>query len=166
MGTAHSVLLQETPAHAINAPYRRLLAAFDGSPQAARALAEAIALSYTHNARLTVVTVAPRCYPWAYGASQYGATVELVESSVGLERTYERILETAVSSVPDDISVTSLLKRGEPGPVIVDEASNGSYDLVVMGSRGRGELRSLLLGSVSHHVLRSSPVPVLIVPPC
>jgi nucleotide-binding universal stress UspA family protein len=47
---------------------------------------------------------------------------------------------------------------------IVDAAERDGADLVVMGTRARSGVRSLLLGSTSHHVAQHARCPVLIVP--
>lgn len=52
---------------------------------------------------------------------------------------------------------------GDPGTEILRLAQRGRYDLVVMGSHGRGVLKSLFLGSVVVKVLSGSRVPVLVV---
>jgi nucleotide-binding universal stress UspA family protein len=54
---------------------------------------------------------------------------------------------------------------GDPAHEIVHAAIRGRYDLVAMCSRGKGGLKRLLLGSVTQEILRSSPLPILIVPP-
>ncbi len=60
-------------------------------------------------------------------------------------------------------SVRTVLTEQPVRNALIQEIGEGDHDLVVMGSRGRGAVRSALLGSVSHHVLHHSPVPVLIV---
>ena len=51
---------------------------------------------------------------------------------------------------------------GNAAEAICGYAQNNGVDLIVMGSRGRGQLKTLLLGSVSYQVLKRSPVPVLV----
>ena len=55
--------------------------------------------------------------------------------------------------------------KGAPAHTLVDILENYGCDLVVMGARGQGTLRSALLGSVSHEVLHAAGVPVMIVKP-
>lgn len=55
------------------------------------------------------------------------------------------------------------LEGGAPAPMIVDYAKNVDADLIILGSRGRGALGTLLLGSVSHGVAHASDRNVLIV---
>ena len=60
-------------------------------------------------------------------------------------------------------SVEGVVLLGRPATAILEEADRFRADLIVMGSRGRGELASLLLGSVSAEVTDHAPCPVLIV---
>jgi nucleotide-binding universal stress UspA family protein len=142
--------------------FRQLLVAFDGSPHAQRALAEAVDMAHANSGRLTVLTVVPDPSLWALNIG-YAAAADFNEANDQIERDYKAMLDAAVDTVPDDVPVTKILKHGAAGAEIIDAAGARHHDLIVMGSRGRGELRSLLLGSVSHRVVQASPVPVLIV---
>ncbi len=54
------------------------------------------------------------------------------------------------------------LLRGEPGPTICDYAAEVGAAVILIGSRGRGGFKRALLGSVSDHVVRNAPCPVVV----
>ena len=153
----------ETCPPGVKAPgmFRRLLVAFDDSPHARRALAEAVDFAQATHAQLTLISVVPR--PSAWVAVGYDTPVPRDDLAVQLEDECRTALDIAVSAVPHDLPVTILLRHGDAAQSILAQADDGDHDLIVMGSRGRGRLRSLLLGSVSQDVLKASTVPVLVV---
>jgi nucleotide-binding universal stress UspA family protein len=61
------------------------------------------------------------------------------------------------------VPVTFLVWEGDPGESIVEAATSEGADLIVLGSHGRGGVGRFLIGSVSDHVIRNSPCPVLVV---
>ena len=65
--------------------FHRLLVAFDGSPHAQRALAEAIDLAQTNNGRLTVMTLAPEPSAWTLGGG-FDVPINLSDHSHGARR--------------------------------------------------------------------------------
>jgi nucleotide-binding universal stress UspA family protein len=138
--------------------FHNILVAVDGSPDADQALAQAIDLAESEHTRLTVLTALARI---AGGYLVPGAPVgELI---AGAEAQAETVLREARDRIPDDLPVTLVLAEQPIRIALIRQITDGHYDLVVMGSRGRGAVRSALLGSVSHYVLHHSPVPVLIV---
>jgi nucleotide-binding universal stress UspA family protein len=140
--------------------FRNILVAVDGSPHADRALTEAIDIARGSRARLTIITAVAEPRTGMTMALAAGAAAGLVPA---LMREADRIVRAAADRVPDDVSVTTILTEHPIRAAILERVEAGHHDLVVMGSRGRGTVRSAVLGSVSHHVLHHSPVPVLIV---
>ncbi len=140
--------------------FRNILAAIDGSTDAERALGHAIDLASALHARLTVFSAIASPPPYAYAAPGAAALGDLAQQA---RAEIEQIVSDAVERVPQDVSVTSVIKDEPPKRALLEQIADGQHDLVVMGSRGRGAVRSALLGSVSHHVLHHSDVPVLIV---
>jgi nucleotide-binding universal stress UspA family protein len=136
--------------------FRSILVAWDGSRHARRALSEAIDIAQTQGSRLTLLTVAAPIHVWA---APYVPPVPEDE----LARAAESIAEEGEELVPDGIPVSSRTAAGPPGPELLKRAEAAGHDLIVMGSRGRGAVRSAVLGSVSHYVLNHARVPVLIV---
>ena len=139
--------------------FHNILVAVDGSEHADRAVADAIDLAESEHARLTLMTVVRYLPATAYLAVAGATTTRLLEDA---QAESEKILRRARERVPADLPVSTVLLTDRPiGPEIVRQVKDGNHDLVVMGSRGRGAVRSALLGSVSHYVLHHSPVPVL-----
>jgi nucleotide-binding universal stress UspA family protein len=85
--------------------------------------------------------------------------IDQVSAKAGLH-----LLEPARSLLRDaGVAYEIEVAAGDPAHTLIDILENFGCDMVVMGARGRGTLRSALLGSVSHEVLHAAPVPVLIV---
>lgn len=137
--------------------FRSILVALDGSLASTAALGQAIDLARDEGARLTLISVAAPLR-WRPVGPYYVP----LPSDDELEQQAQEILDHAEARVPEDVSVSTVLRRGEAAKAILERVEQGEHDLVVMGSRGLGRAASLLLGSVSRDVVAHSPVPVLV----
>ncbi len=138
--------------------FNSILVAVDGSPHSEHAFEEALDLARSEGARLTLIGVAAPLHLIATAGY-----VPPVPTQSELEAETRALVEAAAAHVPHDVPVATVVRSGSPADAILERIEQGGHDLVVMGSRGRGDVRSLLFGSVSHAVLHRSPVPVLIV---
>jgi nucleotide-binding universal stress UspA family protein len=140
--------------------FQNILVAIDGSADADQALIQATDLAESEHARLTIFSAVVMPPAAAYFAGGGAVAATLARDA---ETETETILREAVERVPDGVSVSTVQSSEPVRPALIHQIETAHHDLVVIGSRGRGAMRSALLGSVSHYTLHHSPVPVLIV---
>ena len=137
--------------------YKNILIAYDGSAHAQRALDCAQDLAQKYGAQLILVH-AFHPIPKDWGSPF------LEEAEARARGTGEKVIQEAQSRLRDTaLQVITEMLEGPPAEAILRVANVRECDLIVMGSRGLGELKALLLGSVSERVLHHSTIPVLIV---
>ncbi|WP_276352112.1 universal stress protein [Cohnella caldifontis] len=139
--------------------YHHVLAAYDGSEVSLKALRQAVRLADAPGCKLTVAHV---LYRPTYAVEGLGFVMpESVQEKV---KEYEdgliRKAQEEIANLPySEISVLT----GPPATAILEHAADQNCDLIVMGSRGLGPFKEMMLGSVSHHVVQQAKCPVLIV---
>jgi len=140
--------------------FLNILVGLDRSASSRRALEHAVDLARAANARLTLITVAP---PVSSYVTLGGVGVDTMTEE--LDKWAKEVLDAALETMPDDVIAHTIQARGHPGPKILEELNRGGYDLIVLGSRGRGRAQEGLLGSVNGYIHFHSKVPLLSVPP-
>lgn len=140
--------------------FSRILVATDGSPEARQAEHLAAELTVGRAARLILVSVADT--RWTHGPDEI-AYSEL-QLRAALREKVDEYLAKAALRLPAGVAVEHSPREGEPSTEILKAARQWDADVIVMGTRGRGRLRGLVLGSTAQEVLHGAKCPVLVVP--
>ena len=144
--------------------YKRILVPVDGSPTAAKGVKEAIKIAKAGRGKLLLLHVVEEYS--AFTAPEVGASLGPILDALRQSgrRTIDRIARSARSAGVQPQSVLVENFGGRVADTIVKQAKRLRADLIVMGTHGRRGVSRVLLGSDAELVVRSSPVPVLLVP--
>ena len=173
--------------------FKKILVALDGSEPSRHAFDAAVSLAKSQDAELVLLHILLRTAPLdvlydivkknnlpedvktalddvqvipsttAYGAAAGTAYVVVPDKALGL--LAENYLANAEKAARDAgvSKVTTQIADGQPAAELLAHVEKDKADLIVLGSRGLGDLKSMFLGSVSHKVVQESPVPCMIV---
>ena len=135
---------------------KNILVPVDGSEGSDRAIAEAVELAQACSAKVNFLYVA-NINQLAINACLSDAILDAVTKAGKV------ILDRAMEMVPAGVEKEAFSETGSPAVIILDFADNHPTDLIVMGSRGLGVVKGVLLGSVSQYLVEQSKCPVLVV---
>ena len=140
--------------------YRRILVATGGSPWSHAALTYAIALAARMGAELRILTVLT--LPSSYSADQNASSMNLVQGSI--ENAAQELLEEAADRAwRANVPYTTHYTWGPIPTTILQTATEGACDLIVLGSRRVAGCQRRTLGQIANVVAAQAPQPVLIV---
>jgi nucleotide-binding universal stress UspA family protein len=145
--------------------YKKILVGLDGSSHGLEATNAAVELAKTFNAELHLLTVT-RPFKVSPKLRRYLEAENLLGEPKYVMDDMTNSIVTDAKDIASDAgikNVKTVVREGKPARTLLDYAKDNGIDLVVVGSRGVGELDSALLGSVSQKVSLLSDCTVMIV---
>lgn len=138
--------------------FKKILVAYDGSKGAERALNMAIHLAREQEAELWVFSVAEHL-------PRFPATIDETDEALrAAEQAITRLHHRAcLLASEEDVTVQTITRTGHAGQAIIQAASEGQFDLLVLGRSGHSEVWGRFMGSTADKVSRHAPCSVLIV---
>ena len=167
-GTTAERLLHGAPCPVAVAPagyagsegtFETIAVAYNATPESEAALEAALALARSLGARVRVVEVLDSAL---MGTPALMQGPGYVSQPGELKDRARRHVRDKVAQLPGDIAAEPQVLLGEPEPELAQQSERA--DLFVVGSRGYGPHRAVLLGSVSGRLVRDASCPVLVVP--
>jgi len=136
--------------------FEKILVPVDGSESSEKSVAQAISLAKVCKAKLYFLYVA--------NINQIAINPNLTHAIMEAIKTAgNAVLERAANSVPPNVKYEKNMETGAPAAVILEYAEILNADLIIMGSRGLGVVKGVLLGSVSQYIIERAKCPVMVV---
>ncbi len=143
--------------------FQKILVPVDFSQYEDEILGYAREIAGKFNASIDLIHVIPNMdYFTPY--ESFMAAENIVAIQKGVEGEVEKDLEEVAKKLPD-IPLKKAIRTGVAFVEILDYVNSEGIDLIIMGTRGRGGLEHIIIGSVAEKVLRKSPCPVLTIRP-
>ena len=139
-----------------------ILIATDGSDRNRTAIEEGLKIARLCGSKIWAIYVVDTSVfaPVQYGTAMAGPGKTEVNRE--LDDETEQIA-TRVRDLAGGVPVNMVIREGRPAAEIIRFAAEKKADLIVIGSRGKGGIERLLLGSVADEVVRTAPCSVLVV---
>lgn len=144
--------------------FERILVAVDGSEGSKKALRLASNLQQTCGSELLILTVFR--HHSLLEASMSMVRPDEPESLDDSMRAYAKQVAEEAKTIAAEVgasNVRAFVKAGQPARTIVKFSEEHKADLIIVGSRGQGDVQGFLLGSVSHKVTSLASIPVMVV---
>ena len=153
--------------------FQKILVPLDGSDHSLKALEAAAEIADRFSGRLTLihvysVSVQPVMMPEPSSSGSLGMPIltgtEVTRIIEAAQKVGNRILDDGEQRIRSHkVEVKKILLEGHAVQEIVRIASEGDYDLIVIGARGVSHMREILLGSVTDGVIHHVRCPVLVI---